>query len=147
MGLRRPFEREILGKLTQIIRGLVAIFLVVRFADVAYRGALGLAFEATAPAITFWCETALLLVPLVVLATPARRRRARLLFASACAMALAGIVYRLSAFLVAYDTGAGWHYFPSLGEIAVTLGLIAFEVLAIIVGIRLLPILPKTTAH
>ena len=44
--------------------------------------------------------------------------------------------------LVAYDTGAGWHYFPSLGEMTVTVGLIAFEVLAIIIAIRLLPILP-----
>ena len=52
------------------------------------------------------------------------------------------ILYRLSAFLVAYDTGAGWHYFPSLGEMTVTVGMIAFEVLGIIVAIKLLPILP-----
>lgn len=59
------------------------------------------------------------------------------------AMALAGILYRLDAYLVAYDTGAGWRYFPSLGELAVTIGLIAFEILAFIIAIRVLPVLPK----
>ena len=68
------------------------------------------------------------------------------MFIAACLLAVAGLLYRLGAYLVAYDTGAGWHYFPSLGEMTVTAGLIAFEVLAIILAIRLLPILPAVPA-
>ncbi len=141
-GLRRPFEKEILGKLLQIGRFLMGIFLVVRFGDLVWRGALGKAFEPSVPMVTFWIENLLFSVPLWLLATAKQRGRSQLIFLSAMAMALAGIMYRLSAFLVAYDTGAGWHYFPSLGEMTVTGGLIAFEVLAIILAIRLLPILP-----
>ena len=48
----------------------------------------------------------------------------------------------MAAFLVAYDTGAGWHYFPSLGEQAMTFGFIAAEILGIYLAIHLLPILP-----
>lgn len=146
MGLRRPFEKELLAKLMQIGRLLMAIFLVVRFADLAWRGALGLAFTPSAPMVTFWIENLLYSVPLWLLASAASRNKARLVFLSAMSMALAGVVYRLSAFLVAYNTGAGWHYFPSLGEITVTVGLIAFEVLGIILAIRLLPILPVAPA-
>jgi Ni/Fe-hydrogenase subunit HybB-like protein len=144
LGLRRPMEREILGSLLQVGRVLLAIFLVLRFGDVTVRGVWKYAFQATAPAVSFWIENVLFAVPLVLIATPARRRRGKLLFLSACSMAVAGLVYRLAAFLIAYDTGAGWHYFPSIGELTVTVGLIAFEVLAIIVAIRLLPILPRT---
>jgi len=146
VALERWCERELLGRLAQIGRLLLAIFLVVRFADVAVRGVLGRAFEASAPAATFWLENALLALPLILLSTPARRRRMKLIFVSACAMAAGGVVYRLAAFLVAYDTGPGWHYFPSLGEITVTIGLNAFEVLAFILAIRLLPILPQPHA-
>jgi Ni/Fe-hydrogenase subunit HybB-like protein len=52
------------------------------------------------------------------------------------------VFYRVGGYLVAYETGAGWHYVPSVGEIAVTVGLIAFEILAIIIAIRMLPVLP-----
>ena len=142
MGLNRPFEKEILAKLLQVGRMLMVLYLVVRFGDLLWRGALGRAFEPSMPAMTFWIETFLFSAPLWLLATKEHRAKARRIFLAAMAMALGGIVYRLSAFLVAYQTGAGWHYFPSLGELTVTVGLIAFEVLAIIVAIRLLPILP-----
>ncbi|MBK7862611.1 MAG: Ni/Fe-hydrogenase cytochrome b subunit [Archangiaceae bacterium] len=142
VALRRPLEKEILGKLLQIGRGLMALFLLVRFGDLVWRGALHFAFEPSLPMLTFWVENLLFSVPLWLLASAAARGRARLIFLGAMAMALGGIVYRLSAFLVAYQTGAGWHYFPSLGELTVTAGLIAFEVLAIILAVRVLPILP-----
>lgn len=142
MGLKRPFEREILGKLLQVGRLLSAIYLVVRFGDIFYRGAIGSAFQPTLPALTFWIETFLFSVPLWLLASEASRKQSGKLLMGALSLAFAGILYRLSAFLVAYDTGAGWHYFPSLGEMAVTFGLISFEVVGMIIAIRLLPILP-----
>jgi Ni/Fe-hydrogenase subunit HybB-like protein len=141
-GLRRPFEKEILGKLLQIGRILMALFLVVRFGDLAFRGVLGLAFKPSAVMVTFWIENFLYSVPLWLLTSAEARMKSKLIFLSAMSMALAGVIYRLSAFLVAYDTGTGWHYFPSIGEMTVTVGLIAFEVLGIIVAVKLLPILP-----
>lgn len=142
VGLRRPFEKEILSKLLAIGRVLMGAFLAVRLADVVYRGALREALTPSLPMLTFWLENALFSVPLWLLASKKNAARAKHLFLSAMAMALGGIVYRLSAFLIAYQTGAGWTYFPSLGELIVTVGLISFEVLGIILAVRLLPILP-----
>jgi len=51
-------------------------------------------------------------------------------------------LYRIDAFLIAYDRGPQWHYFPSAPEMLVTLGIIAVEVLAYIVFVKKFPILP-----
>jgi len=147
VGLRRPFEKEILAKLLGIGRWLMGAFLFVRFIDLIYRRAVGEAFTLSTPMVTFWIENLLFSVPLWLLASKKNAQRAKYLFLSAMAMALGGIVYRLSAFLVAYQTGGSWSYFPSLGELIVTAGLISFEVLGIIVAVRLLPILPAPAAE
>jgi len=44
--------------------------------------------------------------------------------------------------MVGYMTGEGWHYFPSVPELMVTIGLIAFEILAYIFIVRNYPVLP-----
>ena len=139
---RRPFERELLAKLMTIGRILAGLFLAMRFADITVRGVWPLAFEASAVTVAFWVEIFLFATPILVLWKSAALESPQRLFVAAVAMAGAGITYRLSAYLIAYQTGAGWSYFPSLGEIAVTVGLVAFEVLAFIACVRLLPVLP-----
>jgi Ni/Fe-hydrogenase subunit HybB-like protein len=54
---------------------------------------------------------------------------------------LGGSLWRIDVFLVAYDPGNGWRYFPSLAEIFVTVGLIATETVAYVVVVRRFPIL------
>jgi Ni/Fe-hydrogenase subunit HybB-like protein len=142
LALRRPVERDLLGRLVAIGKGLGAIFLIIRFADLGARGQLANLFAPRGLVVMFWIETLLFAAPLFVLRGK-HARRAKPMFVAATSLALAGILYRLDAYLVAYNTGAGWTYFPSLGELFVTMGLIAFEILAFIVAIRLLPVLPK----
>jgi Ni/Fe-hydrogenase subunit HybB-like protein len=141
LSLRRPLERDLLGKLMKVGRGIMVLFLVIRFADLAARGILPQLFRPSTLAILFWIEIALFAAPVIVLHGTAGARPGRFVVA-AMSMALAGILYRIDAYLVAYHTGAGWHYFPSLGELAVTLGLIAFEILAFIIVIRVFPVMP-----
>lgn len=145
LALRRPLERALLGKLMKVAVAVTAGFLIVRFADLAARGALSRLLEPTAVAVMVWIETALFAAPLAMMwgRGGARPRR---LFIAAMALALAGMLYRIDAYLVAYHTGAGWHYFPSLGELAVSIGLVAFEILAFILAIRLLPVMPRRSA-
>ncbi|MCK6551205.1 Ni/Fe-hydrogenase cytochrome b subunit [Myxococcota bacterium] len=144
LALHRKFERKLLAKLMEVGMGLMAVFLVLRFADVVARGVLPLAFAPRLVTFAFWIENALFALPLVLLWKRAARRLPHLLFISAGAMAAGGLIYRISAYLIAYETGPGWSYFPSLGELAVTSGLIAFEVLAITYAIRVLPVLSAT---
>jgi Ni/Fe-hydrogenase subunit HybB-like protein len=70
-----------------------------------------------------------------VRATPAAQLQASLLALAGAAM------YRIDAFLVAFDPGPGWRYFPSLGELAVTLGLVATETMVYVAAVRTFPIL------
>lgn len=142
LALHRPVERELLGKLMKVGQALMVLFLVARFADLAYRGVLGELFVMRPLVIMFWIEIVLFTVPVFLLMGEAGRRPQRF-FLAAMSMAIAGILYRIDAYLVAYNTGEGWHYFPSLGELAVTIGLIAFEILLFIIAIRVLPVLPK----
>ncbi len=145
LALRRSLERDLLARLMRVGAMIIAGFLVLRFADLAYRGVLSRVFETTTVSLMFWIETALFVASIVLVLGRSGSRPRRFVLA-AMAMALAGILYRIDAYLVAYHTGAGWHYFPSLGEIAVTAGLIAFEILAFIIAIRLLPVMPAVPA-
>jgi Ni/Fe-hydrogenase subunit HybB-like protein len=140
--LRRPLERELLGKLMKVGQALMAFYLLARFGDLAFRGQLAAIFVPRTLTTMFWIETALFALPVVLLLGKAGAKPQRF-FVSAMSMALAGILYRIDAFLVAYDTGAGWHYFPSMGELAFSVGLVAAEILAFIIAIRLLPVLPE----
>jgi len=142
LALRRPIEYPLLARLMTIGRVVTAVFLVVRFADLAVRGALPRVFEPRLVGGMFWIEIALFALPLA-LGFGEAGRGPRRVFVSAMAMAFAGALYRIDAYYVAYATGPGWHYFPSLGELAVTIGLIAFEVLLFLVAVRLLPVLPR----
>lgn len=144
LALRRPVERDLLSKLMKVGQVIAALFLVMRFGDLAVRGRLGDLFVPRTLVLLFWLETALFAVPVVALAGSSGRRPQRFFVAALC-MALGGMLYRIDAYLVAYKTGAGWHYFPSMGELSVTIGLVAFEILAFIIAVRVLPVLPRAS--
>ncbi|MBI4989837.1 MAG: Ni/Fe-hydrogenase cytochrome b subunit [Rhodocyclales bacterium] len=141
-GFGRPLETKVLTPLSKIMVGLLAAYVAVRILDLVFRGAFGTAFSGTLEAGMFWLEMAAFVVPLVLLAPAAARRSASKLFVSAVMLMVGGMLLRINGFLVGYETGAGWHYFPSLAELMVTVGLIAFEILAYIVIIRKFPVLP-----
>jgi len=141
-GFKRQLETPVLTPLSKVMFGLLAAYVVVRVADLLLRGALGTAFAATWQAFWFWVEMACFVVPLVLLATEQARRSAAKLFVGAVLLMLGGFLLRINGFLVGYMTGEGWHYFPSLAELMVTVGLIAFEILSYIVIVRNYPVLP-----
>ena len=140
-GFKRPRETHILKYLAVTIAWALALFLVVRFADLIVRGKLGLVFAGDFLSMMFLIETALFALPMVILAFPANRASARLLFVSGVSMLLAGSLYRIDAFLVAFDPGGHFTYFPSLTEMLVTVGIFAFEILAYMVFAAFLPVL------
>ena len=141
-GFGRPLETKVLTPLSRIMFGLLAAYVAVRVLDLLFRGALGTAFAATWQAFWFWIEMACFVAPLVLLSTEQARRSAAKLFVGAVLLMLGGFLLRINGFLVGYMTGDGWHYFPSFAELMVTVGLIAFEILAYIVIVRKYPVLP-----
>ena len=147
VGFKRPGETSILARLSRIMYWTLAAYMAVRVGDLVWRGALGAAFAPTLEALMFWVEMLAFAAPLVLLAGESSRARASRLFVSAVLLMLGGFMLRINGFLVGYETGSGYHYFPSVPELLVTIGLVAFEVLAYIVFVRTLPVLPKHATH
>jgi Ni/Fe-hydrogenase subunit HybB-like protein len=145
--LRRPPETKMLAALSKVAVGLTVAYLVLRFADLAWRGRLGLTVTAGALSALFWTEVALFLVPVAILVSRGRRFRLGTLFRAAMLLALGGALYRFSTCLIAYDPGNGWSYFPSVGETLLTTGFVAFEILAYVYLIKRFPILAGETSR
>jgi len=142
VGFKRPMETALLSRLAKFIWGLLLAYLVVRIGGLVMRGAIASAFHASLEAFCFWIEMILFIVPLALLAKPANRSNAGTLFAAAVLLMAGGFMLRVNGYLVGYQTGEGWHYFPSLPELIMTVGLISFEILAYITLVKLLPVLP-----
>jgi Ni/Fe-hydrogenase subunit HybB-like protein len=65
---------------------------------------------------------------------------------AAMAMIFAGALYRFDTYLVAFVPGENWSYFPSVPELTISVGLVAFEILAYIVIVKTFPILATHNA-
>ena len=136
---RKP-ETPMLAVLQKVAVAVGIAFVTIRFVDLAMRGRLGLMLQLDLHGIIFWIETVLWLLPAVILLT-ARRVNLGNLFLGAMCIALAGGLYRFDTFLVAFQPGKGWHYFPSIQEMFISIGLIAMELALYVVLVRKFPIL------
>ncbi len=142
-GFRRPRETPLLAKLSISMVVVLCVFMGVRVIDLAVRGKIGHVFSFDFLGIMFWLEMVLFALPVVLLISAQGRQNARVLFVSSVSMITAAALYRIDAFLVAYNPGVEFTYFPSVSEIMITIGMIAFEILAYIVLARYLPVLHK----
>ena len=138
----RNIETPILSKLSALIPWLVGIYMIARIGDLIYRGQLGLAFKGDLKANMFLIENMLFIAPLILLSSGGNRSNPKMLFISAILMLLAGSVYRFNLFLVGFDPGPGWQYFPAFSEIMITLGIISLEIMGYMIFVKKLPVLP-----
>jgi len=138
--LKRVPERRMLAGLGGAMVPVLVLYLALRVADIVWRGQLSALFAFDVYSVMSLIELTLFALAAVMLAS--RRRRADLghLFRAAIILIAAGALYRFDTFLVAFTPGAHWFYFPSVGEILVTTGLVALEILGYIVLIKLFPI-------
>jgi Ni/Fe-hydrogenase subunit HybB-like protein len=136
---RRARDARLVPALAQGMGLLSLAFLALRIADVAWAGELG--------AITGWrgvlflVETGLLLYPALRVLDRRYRENPGYAFWAAQLTVAAGALYRFDVYLGAFDPGAGWSYFPSLGELLFTLGLAASGVVLYAAIAKRFPIL------
>ena len=93
----------------------------------------------------FWLEIVLFLIPAIMLAGSRGRARIGNLFRAGIMIILGGALYRFDSYLVAFNPGPGWSYFPSVSEMLITLGLVALEIFIFIVLVKSFPILSGTS--
>ena len=138
---RREPARAMLADLSQAIVPFGTAYVGLRLLDIAGRGELPALFAFDVYSVMTLLELALVVAAVGLLLGGAGRQRLGTLFRAAMLFMLAGSVYRFDAYLVAFRPGAHWSYFPSVGEILITLGLVAGELMAFILIVKLFPIL------
>jgi Ni/Fe-hydrogenase subunit HybB-like protein len=133
---------DMLAGLARIEAWLVGLFLAFQIGDLVSReGAVDAMLSGTWFALSFWVEIGFgLLLPLVLLTMP-EVRQSRGWLATACALVVAGVLlHRLNVTVIGLRVRHWETYVPSLGEIAITLGITAGAVFAFGVLARVLPI-------
>ena len=87
-------------------------------------------------------EKLFVLVPALLLLNERRRQIPRVLFITAAATALGGLVYRFTHTTLAFRYGHESIYFPTIGELLMWLGYIGMAIALFIVAVRRFAILP-----
>jgi len=140
---KRPYETHLLKGLARLVAFLGLVWITVRFVDLAYRGQLGNVLNSGMLTISFVIEILLFAIPSILFFFPKFRSTPRKLFVLAFLFLLGGCLYRFNVFLIGWDPGNNWVYFPSVAELMITIGLISFEVLLYLIFVKTFPILPK----
>jgi Ni/Fe-hydrogenase subunit HybB-like protein len=141
-----PREDSLLYRLNKLIAGLLLLFVVWRLVEIVVQGETGYLFGSGGLSILFWVEMLLFVAPAISLLTGRATSSPTCMLRAAGMILLAGAMYRFDAYLVAFDPGPGWEYFPSLPEFLITVGLIAVELLVYILLVKKFPILSGARA-
>jgi Ni/Fe-hydrogenase subunit HybB-like protein len=144
---RRPLDLPILGDLAKFMSWMSLSFIVLRFADVAIRGVVAMAFQPTWYAAMFHLENLLVLVPAMVLLNARLRTIPRVLFITSVFTAIGGMLYRFSPTTIAYRAGHPSVYFPKIAELVMCVGYIGLAVVLFIIAAKRFAILPGTLSE
>lgn len=144
---RRTSDTGMLAALSGAMLPVLGAFLALRIGDLAARGQFGMIFALDRYALAFWIEIAFFAMPFVLLLPARGRRNPGNLFRAAMCMMLAGAVYRFNTYLVAYRPFDDVHYFPSVPELVITLGLVALEIVGYIAIVKVFPIFSSASGE
>ncbi len=148
---KREREDSMLISLSGAMVVVLGLYLVLRIGDILISGKTALMFNSGILSIMFWIEIALFAIPMVMLMRAKDRANFGTIFKASMLIMLGGALYRFDTYLVAFNPGEGWSYFPTSLEMLITLGTVAFEIFLYIVIVKRYPILSGTrvagTAH
>jgi Ni/Fe-hydrogenase subunit HybB-like protein len=139
---KRPMDINVLVELNRLTAGLIATWLMFRFADILFRGVIGLAFGFTIYAGLFWMEVIFLSMAVWMLRDSSRRRDPRLMFHAHVMAAVGGMLYRFDPTTLAFQPKPGAFYFPTPIELFISVGFVALAIAAFMFLVKVLPILP-----
>jgi len=125
--LRLEPEMEVLGALARYIPFLLGLYLAFKIGDMAIRGSYVHLTEGSVQSVMFVIEmVGGVVVPLVMLLSARVRNSPRWLLVASLLVVLGVALNRINVFLVAWQPlYPVKSYFPSVGEFAVTVGLVS----------------------
>lgn len=137
-------ELPVLQELGRVLVVVLGVYGILRFEDLANRGALKLAFHAGYETYLFWLEILLaIILPLVLLMRRKIRSSANGLYISAVLVVLGFITNRMNVSITGFEGSTGVRYFPKWSELAVTGMIIGIGFAAFGLAVKYLPIFPK----
>ena len=136
-------ETNMLSKIATFLCVILSIFLIIHIQGLFSRGALDLIWAWDYKAISYVAEITIMVSGLAILLIKRLRDTPRYLFIGAVLVLLGSSLFRFNVYLIGYDPGANWSYFPSIGEQIVTYGLIAFEIAAFTFFVKYFPVFTK----
>jgi Ni/Fe-hydrogenase subunit HybB-like protein len=141
--LNRGLELDLLSSLGRAIRYILLVYVVIRFVDLAARGALS--YIGDARSLFFLAEILIGFIAPLLLLLPERFVKSGKVLLLASILVVFGVVMnRFDVLLTAWlYPPSGAIYFPTWAEIPVTGMLVALEALAFTLAVKYLPIFPE----
>lgn len=124
-------EMHILSKLGGMIAPLLGLYLAFKIGDMVIRETFVYLTEFNTASVMFTVELLFgVVIPLRMLLSPKVLKSPALLFTASVLVVLGVLINRINNFVIAYTPPyADYSYFPSIGEISVTVGFVAMLVL------------------
>ncbi len=141
-------DQKLFAEMSKVNAGLLFFYVALRLVDIAARGKLHF-LGANWPTALFLIEMACFLAPAILFLSPKVQANRGRMFGAAALAVLAGAMYRVDSYMTMYRPAgwtdgvanpAGWDYFPSLGELTVTVGMASIGIAVFIVISRLFPV-------
>jgi len=139
----RQLELPLLKGLARVLAVLLAAYLMMRFLDLARRGALPLLFQRGTENSLFALEICLLLLPMMLLFRSDVRASPRALYGCSVLVIFGFIANRLNVSVTGMEAGSGAHYLPKWTEVAVTLAIVALGFAVFRFAVRWFPVFPE----
>ena len=144
--LARSYQSGELAPLGRLIPWLTGAWLAIRVVDLMRRDQVHAVFHGDFYSGFFLVECFLMAIGSAPLFSREKRSSPRWLFISASFMLLGSGLYRFNVYLIGFNPGTGWHYFPSFPEVMISVGILSLEILAYQLLVKLLPVLPAKPA-
>jgi octaheme c-type cytochrome (tetrathionate reductase family) len=140
---RHKPETGLLQTLAGYIPYFLGVYMILKFGDLIVRYPVS-AFSFSVESVSFLVEIGMgVLLPFFLFASPRVRRSTAGLFIASSLVIFGVVLNRVNVFLVGYNPPfAETSYFPAIGEIAITAGLIAAILFFYRVAVTLFPVLP-----
>ena len=136
-------EIPLLSRFAKGIPAVVHIYVILKLADIVYRGELSQVFVNNMESWTFITEMLLLIVPAYLLLFKSIRTNKTGLLTSAVVLIVGVLLNRLNASSLGLAHYFNKVYVPSFTELLITLGLISLEVLIYIFIVENFPVIEE----
>jgi len=149
---KRGLGTHLLAKLARAIPYVLGLYLVMKFVQLTLEGDLGLLFTSGLLSILFWAEILIgVVIPMILFSIERLRQNPRWLMTGAIITLLGMILNRfnISWFAVKHPDPLTYiptfmadhvHYWPSLPEVAISIGIFSAGILAFGLAVKYLPI-------